>query len=129
MPLLSLVIARTKVVLCTPQLAALYLIWIYDAQLMVRNISDILAWSYSDLLKFSIIQSLSKPEVMKTFLATQFQFEMPKIARLMAILRHEQWRGLVLKFCATKYGGESFAWHTMSDIVTAKLDEVSTAAG
>ncbi|PCG88330.1 Hypothetical protein PENO1_110860 [Penicillium occitanis (nom. inval.)] len=69
-------------------------------------------------------ERLLKPEVMKTFLATQFQFEMPKIARLMVILRHAEWRNLVSRFCATKYGEEVFAWHTMSDIVTAKLDEI-----
>ena len=71
-------------------------------------------------------ESLLKPEVMKKFLATQFQYEMPKIGRLLIILRHTEWRKLVLRFCATKYGEEMFAWHVMADIVTAKLDEVGT---
>jgi hypothetical protein len=81
--------------------------------------------AYRELRTEAERKEFLKQENLRVFLATTFQTEIPKLSRIISILRHKQWRDMVMSFCMTDYGEDSFAWYTMASIVTAKLDEAS----
>lgn len=62
---------------------------------------------------------------MEEYLRIVFQAKSKKPCRIITICRSGIWSDRVHRYCQTPYGERSFSWHRMSDIVNAKLDEVS----
>jgi hypothetical protein len=66
-----------------------------------------------------------KPTEIEGWVNNIFGIDLTSSARILAILRHEQFRPLVYKYCMTRYGERHFNWTLMEAIIQAKLDTVS----
>lgn len=69
-------------------------------------------------------EKVLSPQELVLWLNDIFGLELEHTARILVVLRHEEFRKIVHKYCLTRYGEKLFAWSTIQNIISSKLDEI-----
>lgn len=72
-------------------------------------------------------EKVMKPSELSAWLNNIFGLDIKHTARILVLLCHDAFHKAVLQYCSTRYRERVFAWSTMQNIISSKLDKVCSS--